>query len=179
MSERIVFADGTVFQCPEQPKAPIQPYRDRKREWKKLTVCADLALAKEKFVDGIVYFREWDGLTLDDQGKENLETFREELSAYSIAGDLVDTRDGNIMVYMGKPTEMEQAEKVIAVAEDLVAVADDIASGGAGVDALSAAVAAFRAKKEKIKPEPPKTHQGPAPKPKNNKKNKPEKEPKP
>ena len=53
MSERIVFADGTVFQCPEQPKAPIQPYRDRKREWKKLTVCADLALAKEKFVDGV------------------------------------------------------------------------------------------------------------------------------
>lgn len=179
MSERIVFADGTVFQCPEQPKAPIQPYRDRKREWKKLTVCADLALAKEKFVDGAVYFHEWDGLTLDDQGKENLETVREELSAYSIAGDLVDTRDGNIMVYMGKPTEMEQAEKVIAVAEELVAVADGVAAGGSGVDALSAAVAAFRAKKEKIKPKPPKTHQGPVPKPNNHQKTKPEKEPKP
>lgn len=179
MSERIVFADGTVFQCPEQPKAPIQPYRDRKREWKKLTVCADLALAKEKFVDEAVYFHEWDGLTLDDQGKENLETVREELSAYSIAGDLVDTRDGNIMVYMGKPTEMEQAKKVIAVAEELVVLADGVASGEFGVDALSAAVAAFRAKKEKIKPKPPKKPQGPAPKPNNHQKTKPEKEPRP
>ena len=63
-------------------------------------------------MNGVVYFHEWDGLTLDDQGKENLETVREELSAYSIAGDLVDTRDGNITLYMGKPTELELAQAV-------------------------------------------------------------------
>ena len=113
MSERIVFADGTVFQCPEQPKAPVQPYPDRKREWKKLTVCAELALVKEKFVDGAVYFHEWDSLVLDEEGQESQETIRRELSAYSIAGDRVDTRDGNITVYMGKPTELEETQAAL------------------------------------------------------------------
>lgn len=116
MTERIVFADGTVFLCPKKPTAPVHPYQDRNRKWKRITVCAELALVKEKFVDGAVYFNEWDSYTVDAEGKEIQETIRQELSEYSLAGDLVDTRDGNITVYMGKPTEAELLQRQLDAA---------------------------------------------------------------
>ncbi|MDO4732458.1 MAG: hypothetical protein Q4B50_02935 [Bacillota bacterium] len=113
MSERIVFADGTVFQCPEQSRAVVHPFRDRSREWKLLCVCGELPAVKEKFVDGAVYFHEWDSLFLDAGGEERSEVIRQELSEYSIAGDLVDSRDGTISVYMGKPTELEETQAAL------------------------------------------------------------------
>lgn len=113
MSERIVFADGTVFQCPEQPKAPVHRYTDRSRAWKRISVIGSLEEVKAKFVDGAVYFHEWDSQTVDEQGNAATEIIRQELSMYSLAGDLVDTRDGNITVYMGKPTELEETQAAL------------------------------------------------------------------
>lgn len=106
--ERIVFNDGTIFYCPEQPKAPVQPYPDRNREWRRICVCGELASVKEKFVDGALYAHEWDSLN-----GEETEIIREDLSAFSLAGDLVDTRDGNITLWMGKPTELELTQAAL------------------------------------------------------------------
>lgn len=112
MSERIVFADGTIFTCPENQQASIQRYRDQKREWMKMTVIGDIEAVKRSFVDGAVYRQEWDSQVTTEDGSQTTETVTEDLSAYSVAGDLVDTRGGNITVYMGKPTELELAQAV-------------------------------------------------------------------
>lgn len=112
MSERIVFADGTSFPCPEQPQAPVHPYPDRKREWRRITVIGEMGAVKAAFVDGAVYRQEWDSQVTAEDGSQTTETVTEDLSAYSVAGDLVDARDGNITVYMGKPTELELAQAV-------------------------------------------------------------------
>ena len=117
MSERIVFADGTSFPCPEQPQAPVHPYPDRKREWRRITVIGEMGAVKGAFVDGAVYRQEWDSQVTTEDGSRTTETVTEDLSAYSVAGDLVDARDGNITVYMGKPTELELAQEQLAAAE--------------------------------------------------------------
>lgn len=116
MSERIVFADGTVFPCPEQRSAPVHRYVDRSRSWKRICVSGSPEEVKASFVDGAVYFHEWDSYTVDAEGREVQEIIRQELSGYSIAGDLVDTRDGNITVYMGKPTEAELLQRQLDAA---------------------------------------------------------------
>lgn len=112
MSERIVFADGTSFPCPEQPQAPVHRYRDGNREWRRITVIGEMGAVKAAFVDGAVYRQEWDSQVTTEDGGQTTETVTEDLSPYSVAGDLVDTRDGNITVYMGKPTELELAQAV-------------------------------------------------------------------
>lgn len=112
MSERIVFADGTSFPCPEQPQAPVHPYPDRKREWRRITVIGEMGAVKAAFVDGAVYRQEWDSQVTAEDGSQTTETVTEDLSAYSVAGDLVDARDGSITAYMGKPTELELAQAV-------------------------------------------------------------------
>ena len=56
-------------------------------------------------------------LVLDDQGGQTTEVRQEDLSEYSVAGDIVDTRDGNVTVYMGKPTALELAQAQLAAAE--------------------------------------------------------------
>lgn len=121
MSKRIRI-NGIVFQCPEQPAEPVAPYRGA-REWRKITVTGTAADVKAAFVDGVIYSEEWDSMTrvpvLDGQGAPVLDaqgqpTYTEsttvetrDLSDYTIAGDVVDTRDGNVTVYMGRKTPME------------------------------------------------------------------------
>lgn len=116
MSERIVFADGTSFPCPEQPQAPVHRYRDGNREWRRITVTGEMAAVKAAFVDGAVYRHAWDSQVTTEDGAVTTETVTEDLSPYSVAGDLVDTRDGNITVYMGKPTELELLQEQLAAA---------------------------------------------------------------
>lgn len=107
--ERIVFSDGTTMNCPAHAQAPILIYPDRDREWKRITVTCSMALAKEKFVAGAEYIHEWESLGADGQA----ETLQEDLSSFSVAGDLVDTRDGNISVFMGKPTALELTQAAL------------------------------------------------------------------
>ena len=118
MSKRIRFTSGTVFQCPEQAAAPVAPYRGT-REWRQITVTGTAADVKAAFVGGATYSEEWD--TLDANGDPAVES--RDLSDYCIAGDVVDTRDGNVTVYMGKKTEAElQQETIDALLIELLGV---------------------------------------------------------
>lgn len=121
MSTRIKIGT-TTFQCPEQAAEPVAPYRGA-REWRKITVVGTATDVKAAFVDGVMYTEEWDSVTrvpvLDEQGAPVLDaqgqpTFTEtttvetrDLWDYTIAGDVVDTRDGNVTVFMGRKTPME------------------------------------------------------------------------
>lgn len=104
----ITKGDGTesVFECPLQPSSPILNLK-RDREWKAISVIGDSASVKEAFVDNISYRQEWDSAVILDDGTETTEIQTRDLSDYCIAGDVVDTRDGNITVYMGKKTQVE------------------------------------------------------------------------
>lgn len=104
----ITKGDGTesVFECPLQPSSPISNLK-RDREWKAISVIGDSASVKEAFVDNISYRQEWDSTVILDDGTETTEIQTRDLSDYCIAGDVVDTRDGNITVYMGKKTQVE------------------------------------------------------------------------
>ena len=104
----ITNVDGTesVFECPLQPSSPISNMK-RDRDWKAISVVGDSASVKEAFVDGIVYRQEWESLVILEDGTETTEIQTRDMSEYCIAGDIVDTRDGNITVYMGKKTELE------------------------------------------------------------------------
>lgn len=100
MTDYIVFANGTRFSCPVRAKAPVYPYIEggsvtNGRAWRKISVVATVAEVAEAFINNARYFHEW------ESGEK---TMREDLSDFSVAGDIVDTRDGNIIVYMGKPT---------------------------------------------------------------------------
>ena len=104
----ITKGDGTesVFECPLQPSSPISNLK-RDREWKAISVIGDSASVKKAFVDNISYRQEWDSTVILDDGTETKEIQTRDLSDYCIAGDVVDTRDGNITVYMGKKTQVE------------------------------------------------------------------------
>lgn len=65
---------------------------------------------------------------LDEQGKPTGETkevaTEEDMSAYSLAGDITDHRDGTVSIKMGKPTEAENAvSAVVALTGEVVTVA--------------------------------------------------------
>ena len=77
-----------------------------------MTVIGDIEAVKRSFVDGAIYRQEWESQVTTGDGIQTTETVKDDLSAYSVAGDLVDTRDGNITVYMGKPTELDLAKAV-------------------------------------------------------------------
>ena len=109
MTERIVFKDGTTFLCPERAEAPVHPFPMDGRQWRRITVKeTTLEAVASSFVDNAEYTHEWDSSD---------RVISEDLSAFSIAGDIVDTRDGNITVYMGKPTELDLTHADLEEAE--------------------------------------------------------------
>lgn len=61
--------------------------------------------------------------TTDDEGKIHKETKIEtetyDNSEYSIAGDIIDHRDGTITVKMGKPTAEEMLAEMASIAAEL------------------------------------------------------------
>lgn len=130
MNYRIKFADGTVFQQPETPAAPITPLKAG-REWRRITVVGTVEAVKAAFVDGAQYVQTWDSLRVDvaEDGTETAVTEEQtyDLSGFSVAGEVVDHRDGTCTALMGKPTELELAQAEAAeLLENLAALGVEV-----------------------------------------------------
>ena len=117
----ITNADGTerTFDCPVQPAAPISNLT-RGREWKSIAVIGTADEVKAAFVDGITYRRQWESAIIAEDGTQTTETQTRDLSDYCVAGDVVDTRDGNVTVYMGRKTEVEKLREQVDVLDVLL-----------------------------------------------------------
>ena len=117
----ITNADGTerAFDCPAQPAAPIANL-NRGREWKSISVIGTADEVKAAFVDGITYRQQWESAIIAEDGTQTTETQTRDLSDYCVAGDVVDTRDGNVTVYMGRKTEVEKLREQVDVLDVLL-----------------------------------------------------------
>ena len=117
----ITNADGTerTFDCPVQPAAPISNLT-RGREWKSIAVIGTADEVKAAFVDGITYRQQWESAVIAEDGTQTSETQTRDLSDYCVAGDVVDTRDGNVTVYMGRKTEVEKLREQVDVLDVLL-----------------------------------------------------------
>lgn len=117
----ITNADGTerTFDCPVQPAAPISNLT-RGREWKSIFVIGTADEVKAAFVDGITYRQQWESAIIAEDGTQTSETQTRDLSDYCVAGDVVDTRDGNVTVYMGRKTEVEKLREQVDVLDVLL-----------------------------------------------------------
>lgn len=117
----ITNADGTErsFDCPVQPAAPIANLT-RGREWKSIAVIGTADEVKAAFVDGITYRQQWESAIIAEDGTQTTETQTRDLSDYCVAGDVVDTRDGNVTVYMGRKTEVEKLREQVDVLDVLL-----------------------------------------------------------
>ena len=111
----ITRADGTErsFDCPMQQAAPISNLT-RGREWKAIAVVGTADEVKAAFVDGITYRQQWESEVIAEDGTQTSEIQTRDLSDYCIAGDVVDTRDGAITVYMGRRTPIELLQDELA-----------------------------------------------------------------
>ena len=117
----ITNADGTerTFDCPVQQAAPISNLT-RGREWKAIAVVGTADEVKAAFVDGITYRQQWERSIIAEDGTQTTETQTRDLSDYCVAGDVVDTRDGNVTVYMGRKTEVEKLREQVDVLDVLL-----------------------------------------------------------
>ena len=117
----ITRADGTerTFDCPVQQAAPIANLT-RGREWKSISVIGTADEVKAAFVDGITYRQQWESAIIAEDGTQTTETQTRDLSDYCVAGDVVDTRDGNVTVYMGRKTEVEKLREQVEVLDVLL-----------------------------------------------------------
>ena len=117
----ITNADGTerTFDCPVQTAAPISNLT-RGREWKSIAVIGTADEVKTAFVDGITYRQQWESAIIAEDGTQTTETQTRDLSDYCVAGDVVDTRDGNVTVYMGRKTEVEKLREQVEVLDVLL-----------------------------------------------------------
>ena len=117
----ITNADGTerTFECPVQTAAPITNLT-RGREWKSISVIGTADEVKAAFVDGITYRQQWESAIIAEDGTQTTETQTRDLSDYCVAGDVVDTRDGNVTVYMGRKTEVEKLREQVDVLDVLL-----------------------------------------------------------
>ena len=117
----ITNADGTerTFDCPVQQTAPIANLT-RGREWKAIAVVGTADEVKAAFVDGITYRQQWESAIIAEDGTQTTETQTRDLSDYCVAGDVVDTRDGNVTVYMGRKTEVEKLREQVDVLDVLL-----------------------------------------------------------
>lgn len=125
MSYKIRFASGVEFSQPEQATPPISPLPSG-RTWRRIDVIGTVDEAKAAFVNDAQYAQVWDSVVteVDEEGNE-VETIVEEsrdLSEWSVAGEIIDRRDGTICVLMGKPTEMELLQAELADADAALAV---------------------------------------------------------
>lgn len=117
----ITNADGTerTFDCPVQQAAPISNLT-RGREWKSIAVIGTAEAVRAAFVDGITYRQQWESAIIAEDGTQTTETQTRDLSDYCVAGDVVDTRDGNVTVYMGRKTEVEKLQEQVEVLDVLL-----------------------------------------------------------
>ena len=117
----ITNSDGTErsFECPVQPAAPISNLT-RGREWKSIAVVGTADEVKAAFVDDITYRQQWESAIIAEDGTQTSEMQTRDLSDYCVAGDIVDTRDGNVTVYMGRKTEVEKLREQVDVLDVLL-----------------------------------------------------------
>lgn len=125
MNYKIVFEDGTTFAQPITPKAPIRPL-NAARAWRQIAIIGTVAEAAASFVSGAKYWQEFETVIalqnedgspkFDENGDVMTKTVvsRTDLSDWSIAGDIVDHRDGTCTAMMGRPTEVELLQAQIA-----------------------------------------------------------------
>ena len=123
MGNKIIFNNGKEFEIGEYPIESEPSVFEKKgrnngvyREMFRATVSGEYADVSAAFVDGASYFvRQYD---VDERGTL-LDTYTDfDKSDFSIAGDIVDHRDGRITVYMGKKTEDElEKEQLVAALE--------------------------------------------------------------
>lgn len=117
----------------EYPATCIYNYKDRNwdmRETQTVQLTMTYAQAAALLPSGTPWsnvFRETKD-KLDNDGNPTGQTeevvTEEDMSAYSIAGDITDHRDGTVSIKMGKPTETESAVgAVVALTGEVVTVA--------------------------------------------------------
>lgn len=93
------------------------------RQSKSITLTMDYATAAELFVDeqtwSIIQREKYPVYGEDGQPTGEMQETVEEFdnSEYCVAGPLTDNRDGTITAKMGKATELEQAQAVLAELE--------------------------------------------------------------
>lgn len=100
-----IIVNGKTYVEAEYPIATEPSILEKKqqgREVLRFTINARYEDAARDFVDGAAI------VIADDHGNEY------DKKAFSIAGDIVDHRDGRITVYMGKPTEAETEKARVA-----------------------------------------------------------------
>lgn len=117
----------------EHPAACIYNYKDRNwdmRETQTVHLTMPYAQAAALLPSGTLWsivFRETKD-KLDNDGNPTGQTeevvTEEDMSAYSLAGDITDHRDGSVSIKMGKPTEAENAVgAVVALTGEVVTMA--------------------------------------------------------
>ena len=116
----------------EYPATLIYNYKDRNwdmRETQTVHLTMPYAQAAALLPKGVKWSRvDRDTVDkLDEQGEPTGETeevvTEEDMSAYSIAGQITDYRDGTVSIKMGKPTETENAVgAVVALTGEVVTV---------------------------------------------------------
>lgn len=80
------------------------------RSSKTITLEMEYADAVELFVDGA----EWSIIfPVEDEETHEITMVEEDNSAYYLAGDITDHRDGTLSIKMGKPTDLEEILELI------------------------------------------------------------------
>lgn len=138
MATKIVFADGTTFQQSEQAKAVVSPLKTG-RDWRQIAVVGTVDAVKTAFIDNASYYQAWDSIetVIDPETEEETTQTVEhtrDLSEWSVAGEVVDHRDGTCTVLMGKPTEVELLQAQIAAMPDYDDLAGIIREGVNNID---------------------------------------------
>lgn len=117
----------------EYPATLIYNYKDRNwdmRETQTAQLTMPYAQAASLLTTGTPWFNVFRETVdkLDNDGNPTGQTeevvTEEDMSAYSLAGEIVDHRDGTVSIKMGKPTETENAVgAVVALTGDVVTMA--------------------------------------------------------
>ena len=112
----------------EYPATLIYNYKDRNwdmRETQTVHLTMPYAQAAALLTSGTPWsnvFRET-GDKLDNDGSPTGQTeevvTEEDMSAYSLAGEITDYRDGTVSIKMGKPTEAETLRAQLAEIEEV------------------------------------------------------------
>lgn len=117
----------------EYPATLIYNYKDRNwdmRETQTVQLTMPYAQAASLLTTGTPWFNVFRETVdkLDNDGNPTGQTeevvTEEDMSAYSLAGEIVDHRDGRVSIKMGKPTETESAVgAVVALTGEVVTMA--------------------------------------------------------
>ena len=83
-----------------------------KRESKSITLEMDYETAKSLFVDGLAWSIVQEHEIETENGVEIQQTEYDN-SAFNLAGDITDHRDGRVTVKMGKLTDLEEAYELM------------------------------------------------------------------